>query len=141
MNEIKSIVPQGEIVVPLTDETAVLQKRIVTTGRVRISTVTENVSELTAADLEEQEVEVVRVPIDREVIEVPAIRTEGDVTIIPVMEEVIVVEKRLVLREELHIHRRTIVQRVEVPVSLQKQRAIIEKYDGLHTAFHEEDQK
>jgi stress response protein YsnF len=36
----------------------------------------------------------------------PEIRTEGDVTILPVVEEVLVVEKRLVLKEELHIRRR-----------------------------------
>jgi hypothetical protein len=36
----------------------------------------------------------------------PEIRTEGDVTIAPVVEKVFVVEKRLVLEEELHIRRR-----------------------------------
>jgi stress response protein YsnF len=36
----------------------------------------------------------------------PEIRTESDVTILPVVEEVLVVEKRLVLKEELHIRRR-----------------------------------
>jgi len=33
----------------------------------------------------------------------PAIRQEGDVTIISVMKEVLVVEKRLMLVEEVHI--------------------------------------
>jgi len=56
----------------------------------------------------------------------PEIRTEGDVTIVPVLEEVLVVEKRLVLKEELHIRRRIETETVEVPVILRKQRAIIE---------------
>ena len=34
-------------------------------------------------------------------------REEGDVTIIPVLEEIVVVEKRLVLKEELHVRRVT----------------------------------
>ena len=59
----------------------------------------------------------------------PQIRTEGDVTIVPVLEEVLVVEKRLVLKEELHIRRRIITETVEVPVTLHKQRAIVERVD------------
>jgi stress response protein YsnF len=49
------------------------------------------------------------------------------VTIVPVLEEVLVVEKRLVLKEELHIRRRVDTESVEVPVTLRKQRAIIER--------------
>ena len=54
----------------------------------------------------EETVEVTRVPIDKVVETAPEIRTDGDVTIVPVLEEVLVVEKRLVLKEELHIRRR-----------------------------------
>jgi stress response protein YsnF len=38
-----------------------------------------------------------------------------------------VVEKRLVLKEELHIRRRVTHENVEVPVTLRKQRAVIER--------------
>ena len=48
---------------------------------------------------------VERVPVDQFVDEAPQVRTEGDVTIIPVLEERYVLEKRLVLVEELHIRR------------------------------------
>jgi len=34
------------------------------------------------------------------------VRTEGDTTIYPVLEEVMVVEKRLMLREEIHVTKR-----------------------------------
>jgi hypothetical protein len=46
--------------------------------------------------------------IDRGVDVAPEVRVEGNVTIIPVLEEVLVVEKRLVLKEKLHISYRTI---------------------------------
>ena len=50
--------------------------------------------------------EVRRVPIGR-IIDKPAEqRQEGDTLIVPMMEEVLVLEKRLILREELHITRR-----------------------------------
>jgi stress response protein YsnF len=38
-----------------------------------------------------------------------------------------VVEKRLVLKEELHIRRSVTLENVEVPVTLRKQRAVIER--------------
>ena len=57
------------------------------------------------------------------------IPTTTDVTVVPVLEEVLVVEKRLVLKEELHIRRRIETEAVEVPVTLRKQRAVIERLD------------
>jgi stress response protein YsnF len=70
------------------------------------------------------------VPIDKVVDKVPTIRQENDTTIIPVLEEVLVVEKRLVLKEELHIRRRLAQVDVEVPVSLRKQRVVIDRLDA-----------
>ncbi len=52
-------------------------------------------------DCDVQRVEVKRI-IDKPV----EIRQDGDTLIIPLMEEVLVVERRLMLREELHIKRR-----------------------------------
>jgi stress response protein YsnF len=49
------------------------------------------------------------------------IRTEDGVTIIPVLEEVLVVEKRLVLKREIRISKRSNLETVEIPVSLRKQ--------------------
>ena len=80
--------------------------------------------------LEEEDVEIVRVPVDRVVTIVPSIRTEGGVTIVPILEEVVVLQKQLVLREELHIHRHRRAATVEIPVSLRRQRAIVEHTDG-----------
>jgi stress response protein YsnF len=45
------------------------------------------------------------VPINRIVTEALPVRYEGDTTIISLLEEVLVVEKRLMLREEVHIKR------------------------------------
>ena len=117
----------SEEVIPLVEETASVGKRQVVTGRVRVQTVTDTVEELARADLQTETVEVTRVPVDRVVETAPEIRTEGDVTIVPVLEEVLVVEKRLVLKEELHIRRRVANEAVEVPVTLRRQRAVVER--------------
>jgi uncharacterized protein (TIGR02271 family) len=117
----------SEEVIPLIEETASIGKREVVTGRVRVQTVTDTIEELACADMQRESVEVTRVPIDKVVETAPEIRTEGDVTILPVVEEVLVVEKRLVLKEELHIRRHVTTETAEVPVTLRKQRAIVER--------------
>jgi stress response protein YsnF len=118
---------EADEVVPLVEETARIGTRERVTGRVRVSTTTDVVEELARADLRSDVVEVTRVPIDRPVDTAPDIRTEGDVTIVPVLEEILIVEKRLVLKEELHIRRRLATETVEVPVELRRQRAAVER--------------
>jgi uncharacterized protein (TIGR02271 family) len=113
--------------IPLIEETLRVGKREVTTGRVRIRSVTDAVTENARTTLDEEKVEVTRVPVGREVETAPAVRTDGDVVIVPILEEVLVVEKRLVLKEELHIRRQVNHEDVEVPVTLRKQRAVIER--------------
>jgi stress response protein YsnF len=114
-------------IIPLAEEELRLDKRQVTRNRIRVHTVTDVTQELAKASLEGETVEVTRVPIDRMVDRAPDVRTENGVTIVPILEEVLVVEKRLVLKEELHIRKRTKTEDVEVPVELRKQRAVIER--------------
>ncbi len=59
-----------------------------------------------AGPLFREDCEVERVQVKRMLDQPAEIRQEGDTLIIPLMEEVLVVEKRLMLREELHIKRR-----------------------------------
>lgn len=125
--------------IALIEETAQVEKQTVTTGRVTVQTFVDNVEELVRTTLEETHVEVVRVPINRAVDKAPSVRTEGDVTIIPVLEEVLVIEKRLMLKEELHVTRKTGLDNVEVPITLRKQRATIERLDtDAASSIHEE---
>src|SRR5690242_16120571 len=98
---------------PLAEEVVRVDKREVVKGRVRIRTSTDEHEELVAQDLAGEHVEVERVPVDREVDAAPEVRQEGDVTIVPIVEEVLVVERRLVLKEEVHIRRVRSVEHVE----------------------------
>ena len=113
--------------IALVEEEARIDKREVVTGRVRIRTRVEEAEETVRGTLDEEVVEVERVPVDRIVDAAPAVRQDGDVTIIPVMEEVLVVEKRLVLKEELHVRRRRTQESVEVPVTLRRERVEVER--------------
>ena len=96
----------GDLVVPVVHEVLDVQKRWVEGGRVRITKVVHQHEEVVDEPLLREEVEVERIAINRAVDGPVAIRHEGDVMIVPVLEEVLVVEKRLVLKEELHIRRR-----------------------------------
>jgi uncharacterized protein (TIGR02271 family) len=113
--------------IQLAAETARVEKQEVETGRVRISTRTEAFTETIGAELDRQVVEVTRVPVGREVAAVPAVRTEGALTILPVVEEVLVVEKRLVLKEELHIRFKSEREHVEAAVELRRQVAEVSR--------------
>ncbi|WP_407523876.1 YsnF/AvaK domain-containing protein [Methylobacterium oryzisoli] len=129
----------ADAVIPLAEETARIDKRVVEKGRVRVHTHTEVNEQVLRETLRSDAVGVTRVPIDRIIQEgepAPQVRTEAGVTIIPVLEEVLVVEKRLVLKEEVHIRQTTRGEDVEVPVTLHKQHATIERIrpDGTITS-------
>ncbi len=118
---------EDDATLPLVEETLVVGTRSVLTGRVRVETRTETVDTLAEALLEADSVEVSRIPIGRQVDDPPAVRTEGDLTIVPVLEEVLVVEKRLFLKEEIHIRRTRRQDRVEIPATLRRQHAVVER--------------
>jgi uncharacterized protein (TIGR02271 family) len=114
-------------VIALAEEEVRLDKRMVTTGKVRVRTIVDVETELAKATLDGETVDITRVPIDRIVDQAPGIRVEDNVTIIPVLEEVLIVEKRLVLKEEVHIRKLATTEEVEIPVELRKQHAVIER--------------
>jgi len=91
------------LVVPVIEEQVTVQTHVVETGSVELRKTVHERTEVVDQVLRREEVEIERVAINRVVDQPVAIRYEGDTTIIPILEEVLVVEKRLVLREEVHI--------------------------------------
>jgi stress response protein YsnF len=75
-------------------------------------------------------VDIERVPVNRNVDQVPAVREEGDTTIIPVVQEVLVVQKQLVLTEEIRVRQRRVMEEHVEPVSLRSHRAVVERGEG-----------
>ncbi|MFC7054092.1 YsnF/AvaK domain-containing protein [Hansschlegelia quercus] len=118
--------------ISLAEEKVRLTKRKVETGRVRVSTYTETTEKLVSDILRSEDVELTRVAFDRPISDgedLPQVRVEGDLTIIPVIEEILFVEKRLVLKEELHLRRVTTEDEVEIPVTLRRQHALVERVE------------
>jgi uncharacterized protein (TIGR02271 family) len=116
-----------ETSIPLVQEKLTVAKRSVETGRVRIRTVVDEKLVRVSEQLERDDVTIERVTVNREVTEVPAVREENGVLIIPVLEEVVVVEKRLLLKEELHVHRNRRSEPVDEAVRLKSMRAEAER--------------
>lgn len=118
------------LVIPIVEEEARIAKRQVASGRVIVKTTVDTEERILKEMLSLETVEVERIPVNRVVDTIPQIRTDGDVTIIPVFEERLVVEKQLVLVEEVRIRRTASVENVEVPITLRKERAAVERLDG-----------
>jgi stress response protein YsnF len=115
--------------VPLAEEHAEIEKHRVVTGRVRVHTVVDVLDQVISEELTAERIAVHRVPINRYVEVAPGIRSEGELTIIPVLEEVLVVERKLLLKEEIHVQRTVTQETVSQAVPVRKQRAVIES-DG-----------
>ena len=112
--------------IPLVEERVTVGKRQVETGRYRVRISVEEREERVPVELSHDEVEIERVPKNLAVQELPSVRLEGTTTIIPVVEEVVVVEKRLVLVEEIHVRRRSTTVTEEIPITLRAEQAAIE---------------
>lgn len=77
------------------------------------------------------EVVVKHVPVDQIVslAEVPNTRYEGETLIVPILEEVLVVERRLRVKEEIHIIKKKREERHSEPVFLKLEEVSIERFD------------
>jgi uncharacterized protein (TIGR02271 family) len=103
---LRGLVDNPVVVVPVIEEELQVGTREVESGVVRVRKTVSEENVVVDEPLRRETVEVERVPINQ-VINAPAVvREEGDTTIIPVMDEVLVVEKRLMLREEIRVTRR-----------------------------------
>lgn len=126
----RHIVGTEDQVLQIVEETARIEKRQVET-RTRVHVTVSEHDEAIEAMLMHQDVVVDRVPMNTAIDAVPPVRREGDVVIVPVMEEVLVVEKRLVLKEELHI-RIDVTKRPETQtVRLRREHAEIVRDDAV----------
>ena len=115
------------IVVPVIAEVLQVGKQTVVTGGVRLTKRVTEREETVEELLLRESVHVERVPINQIVTEVPAVRQEGDTLIVPILEEVLVVEKRLLLKEEVRIQRTHSEVHESQTVMVRSEEAVIEE--------------
>lgn len=115
-----------KIVLPLHVEDVSIERREVKRDvRVHIHATTHD--QVVDEALMHEKVEIERIAINRPVDAVPPMREEGDLTIIPVVEEILIVEKRLVLKEEIHLRRVRMTTRHRETVTLRDEEVVIER--------------
>ena len=118
--------------IPVLEENLRVDKTITETDRVFIRTSVLERTEYAELELRSGEAIVERVPINRVVESAPAIRQEGEIIIVPVVEEIMVVEKRLLLKEEIHIRRQEFVEHIRQPVRLRSEEVSLERQSPRH---------
>jgi uncharacterized protein (TIGR02271 family) len=118
------------LIFPVIEEAAFLDKRVVETGKVRISKRISEREELIDEPLFREEVTVERVPINQYVDQPPQVRHEGDVMIIPVVQEQLVMQKRLVLVEELRVRKQVVETHQPQSVTLRREEIEVRRVAG-----------
>lgn len=120
----------GPVVIPVAEETIDLKKQTREKSRVLVhKTVNEREVVIDEA-LKEGRVEVERIEINQEIYEPAQVRVEGATTIIPVMKEVLKVQRQLVLVEEVRLTTKEVEVRHQQDVILRSEEVEIERIDG-----------
>jgi uncharacterized protein (TIGR02271 family) len=117
----------ARLVIPVVEERVRVETRRVETGRVRITKRVRRRTEVVDVPLTHEDVVVERVPINRFVEQAAPARVEGDTTVLPLYEEVVVSEKRLLLREEVRVTKRTTKRREVQRVIARREEATVER--------------
>jgi uncharacterized protein (TIGR02271 family) len=123
--------PQDEVAaIPLVEERLSVAKRQVESGRVRVHVTVEEREETVTEQLLHDDLQIERMPRNVRLTEVPRVRLEGNATIVPVVEEVLIIEKALVLVEEIYIRRCSVSEERRIPVTLRVERAKVDRDAG-----------
>ncbi|QKJ85534.1 hypothetical protein PMPD1_0559 [Paramixta manurensis] len=115
-------------ILPRVEEQAELRTTRIVDSRTLVSRTTVTDEALLETELQRNEVEIKHVEINQPVDEnnIPNVRQEGDVLIIPMIEEQVEIIRHHVLKEEVHIHninkkepfkQKVILRRQEVTIS------------------------
>ena len=117
--------------VPVIEETLQVAKEVVDRGGYRITKRVQSHEELVDELLKTEHVEIERRKINKAIADgaIPQTRQEGDTLIVPVIEEMLITVKRLVLVEEVRITRTQGTQRKPQVFTLRKEHIEVERLD------------
>lgn len=117
----------GGQLVPVIEEELEVGKRTVESGRVRLRKETSAEEISVNVPVASTTYEVERVAKDEVLEEWPEIRREGNTTVYPVVEEDVVLTKRLVLREEIRVTERRAQSTERKSVELRREDVVVER--------------
>lgn len=118
----------SRMTIPVSEEVVEVHPRVVELGHLHIQKKIDEYLDERTVRLMHHEVEVERVPVDKIIDQPIAPYMDGDVYVVPVIEEEVVVQRRLRLKEELRVHR-TVAERDElVQTPFLRERLVIEEH-------------
>jgi stress response protein YsnF len=120
---------QNEVVVPVVDEELHADAIPIQTGGVRVTKHVEGHDEILEQELRKGRVEVKRVRTDRVVDGPQPVQRVGNKLIVPVVSEVLHVEKRWVVTEEIHLTQIEERETVQQAVTVNREQAEVERLD------------
>jgi uncharacterized protein (TIGR02271 family) len=122
-----------EVVIPIVEERLIPETRAVDLGELRITKRVDEIEETVTRDVTRDDLVVERVPVNRPLEEPAAVRQDGEWTVFPIMREVLVVKKQLMLAEEVRVMRRQITEPQEVRETTRHERVELEDrtVDGI----------
>lgn len=112
------------------EEHAQVDKKVVKKGKVSIVKKVHTHDENIQVALESDNIKIEKISVNQYVNAQPTVRQEGNTTIIPVVKEVAVVEKRILLVEEIHITKQVVTNEEEKTIPLRKEEILIESSGG-----------
>ena len=115
-----------EIRIPVHEERLIPGKRLVDLAELRIHKRVEQVEERVTQPVTRDDLIVERTPVNRPVEAPIGPRYDGDWLVIPIMEEALVVERRLMLKEEVRIRKRQVTEEQEIREVVRHERVELE---------------
>jgi uncharacterized protein (TIGR02271 family) len=123
---------QSQVVIPVIEEQLQIGKRVVDTGKgIRIRKSVSEQEQIVDPPLLQDELLVEHVPVGKvlDASELPTTRYDGDTLVVPIFEEVLVVQKQMRLKEEVHITRRRSEVHAPQTVVLKSEQVSVEHFD------------
>ena len=104
----------SEVVIPIVEERLIPNKHTVDLGELRIHRQVDEIEEAVRQPVTRDDIVIERVQIDRPLDAPVETRQEGEWTVFPIMREVLVVKKQLMLVEEVRVTTRQVTEEQEV---------------------------
>ena len=126
---LSAVQDEGVLRFPVVEETLQVTKKVVDKGGYQLTKIVENREQLVDELLRTEQVTIERRKIDTAISAdaVPQTRQEGDTLIVPVIEEVLVTVKQLMLVEEVRVTRLTGFRQDPQTFKLRKERINVDR--------------
>ena len=117
--------------IPIIEEEVKVEKKVVEKGKVKIYKNVKEETESLNLPVINEEVQIERIPINKIVEKAPeAVRYEGETMIIPVLKEIAVIEKKILLVEEIRVTKTAIHSEQKEEVTLRREEINIERMEN-----------